>query len=42
MRKAFHVFKIFVANPQRPIRVHTILYKNKADPKIQDSEVVGF
>jgi len=27
--EAFHVFKIFVANPQRPIRVHTILYKNK-------------
>ena len=38
--QAFHVFKIFVANPQRPIRVHTILYKNKAEKK--DSEVVGF
>lgn len=27
--EAFHVFKIFVANPQKPIRVQSILYKNK-------------
>lgn len=27
--EAFHIFKIFVANPNRPPRVHTILYKNK-------------
>eukprot|EP00440_Ansanella_granifera_P074513 gb/GFBE01080864.1/.p1 GENE.gb/GFBE01080864.1/~~gb/GFBE01080864.1/.p1 ORF type:complete len:438 (+),score=82.24 gb/GFBE01080864.1/:1-1314(+) len=27
--EAFHVFKIFVANPQKPPRVQHILYKNK-------------
>ncbi|CAE7666828.1 unnamed protein product, partial [Symbiodinium sp. CCMP2456] len=27
--EAFHIFKIFVANPNRPPRVHTILFKNK-------------
>ena len=27
--KAFHVFKIFVANPSRPPRIQSILYKNK-------------
>lgn len=27
--EAFHVFKIFVANPQKPPRVQQILYKNK-------------
>jgi len=27
--EAFHVFKIFVANPQKPPRVHKILYRNK-------------
>jgi len=27
--EAFHIFKIFVANPQRPPRVQQILYKNK-------------
>lgn len=27
--EAFHVFKIFVANPQKPKRVHEILFKNK-------------
>jgi calcium binding protein 39 len=27
--EAFHVFKIFVANPQKPHRVQTILYKNR-------------
>lgn len=27
--EAFHVFKIFVANPQKPHRVQQILYKNK-------------
>lgn len=27
--EAFHVFKIFVANPARPVRVHAILFKNK-------------
>ncbi|CAE7488265.1 CAB39L [Symbiodinium natans] len=27
--EAFHIFKIFVANPNRPQRVHAILYKNK-------------
>lgn len=27
--EAFHVFKIFVANPQKPLRVQQILYKNK-------------
>jgi len=27
--QAFHVFKIFVANPQKPIRVQSILFKNK-------------
>lgn len=27
--EAFHVFKIFVANPQKPPRVQYILYKNK-------------
>merc|ERR1712151_1329806 len=27
--EAFHVFKIFVANPKKPPRVQQILYKNK-------------
>lgn len=27
--EAFHVFKIFVANPQKPARIHQILYKNR-------------
>mmetsp|Transcript_1045 Transcript_1045/g.2341 ORF Transcript_1045/g.2341 Transcript_1045/m.2341 type:complete len:438 (-) Transcript_1045:236-1549(-) len=27
--EAFHIFKIFVANPQKPPRVQQILYKNK-------------
>merc|ERR1740117_1062848 len=27
--EAFHVFKIFVANPQKPPRVQQILFKNK-------------
>eukprot|EP00913_Durusdinium_trenchii_P024103 g22636.t1 len=27
--EAFHVFKIFVANPSRPPRVQAILFKNK-------------
>lgn len=26
---AFHVFKIFVANPKKPPRVHSILYRNR-------------
>mmetsp|Transcript_40730 Transcript_40730/g.117960 ORF Transcript_40730/g.117960 Transcript_40730/m.117960 type:complete len:416 (-) Transcript_40730:34-1281(-) len=27
--EAFHIFKIFVANPQKPLRVQHILFKNK-------------
>merc|ERR1719326_2817475 len=27
--ESFHVFKIFVANPQKPPKVQQILYKNK-------------
>ncbi|CAJ1442113.1 unnamed protein product [Effrenium voratum] len=27
--EAFHIFKIFVANPNRPPRVHAILFRNK-------------
>lgn len=27
--EAFHVFKIFVVNPRKPLRVHQILYRNK-------------
>jgi len=26
----FHVFKIFVANPWKPHRIHSILYKNRS------------
>jgi calcium binding protein 39 len=28
--RAFHVFKVFVANPKKPVEISAILYKNKA------------
>ena len=29
MCRAFHVFKVFVANPNKPAKICLILYKNK-------------
>lgn len=46
--EAFHVFKVFVANPKKTIEISTILYKNKAKliPFLEtfqsDKDVGGF